>query len=236
MLDRQRQHPHRLLWGVEPHRVLRCHKVHQELRLPLPVTCHCDHRVRGIHLQRSLKVAHQVQQAVQRNTAGPVGAILNDRHSLTDLSLALAQHYARVAEVILPHVPGRPLSLVRCPSGSAAECFYQKHWSGKRPEFIDTVDIKQSDGKKHPHVVIHEVKGLICVDWMRNSRGATAVAPWSTRARPAAGVAVPIPWSQLATLASGDQFTLLTVRNTTPRSDPWQGLLDSRQHLKALAG
>src|SRR4029079_11260083 len=55
-------------------------------------------------------------------------------------------------------------------------------------------------------------EGLIFIDWLRNTRGATALAPWCTRARPNAGVSVPIPWSQLGALRSGDQFTLESIR------------------------
>ncbi len=43
----------------------------------------------------------------------------------------LAEFYADVADWILPHVIGRPLALVRCPSGVENECFFQKHsWNG----------------------------------------------------------------------------------------------------------
>ena len=43
----------------------------------------------------------------------------------------LAEFYAEIADWVLPHVVDRPLSLVRCPSGSGKECFFQKHaWEG----------------------------------------------------------------------------------------------------------
>ena len=43
----------------------------------------------------------------------------------------LAEFYAEIAEWILPHVVGRPLALVRCPSGVGQACFFQKHaWTG----------------------------------------------------------------------------------------------------------
>ncbi len=50
-------------------------------------------------------------------------------------------------------------------------------------------------------------KGRIFVDWLRNQRGATAVLPYSVRARDGAGVAVPITWKQLTDTAAGNAFT-----------------------------
>jgi bifunctional non-homologous end joining protein LigD len=263
--------------------------------------------------------------------------------------LDLAKYYARVSRLLLPHVADRPLALVRCPEGvGAGECFFQKHWTGKLPESLDTVSIRQSDGKKHPHVVIHDTeglvtlvqwgvmeihpwgaraddpdkpdriifdldpgpgitwsdiveaalgmrelldalgltswvktsggkglhvvvpiarraswdevsqfarqvaehmqeafpghfvskaakaarKGVIFVDWLRNTRGATAVAPWSSRARPEAGVSVPLPWKALSSLHGGADFTVSTLgKGTLPRTDPWKEMLKARQSL-----
>jgi bifunctional non-homologous end joining protein LigD len=261
--------------------------------------------------------------------------------------LDLARYFARVAPLMLPHIAARPLSLVRCPEGSAHQCFFQKHWMGTRPPSIDTVAIRQSDGKQHPHVVVHDVegvvtlvqwgvmeihpwgsraddperpdrilfdldpgagvawvavreaalglrallgelglsswvktsggkglhvmvpiarraswdqvaefsraiaehmqaefpdrfvakasksarKGVIFIDWLRNTRGATAVAPWSTRARANAAVSTPLPWSQLGKLAGGDQFTLSSIRADRLRQDPWAAMFTARQAL-----
>lgn len=75
-------------------------------------------------------------------------------------------------------------------------------------------------------------KGLIFVDWLRNTRGATAIVPWSARARAAAGVSVPIPWSQLGKITSGEQYTVESIAAArTPRVDPWREMLASRQAL-----
>ena len=46
--------------------------------------------------------------------------------------LDVARYYESVAEWILPHLAGRPLTLVRCPEGITGECFFMKHskaWS-----------------------------------------------------------------------------------------------------------
>ncbi len=50
-------------------------------------------------------------------------------------------------------------------------------------------------------------KGRIFVDWLRNQRGATAVLPYSVRARAGAGVAIPVTWAQLAESVAGNAFT-----------------------------
>jgi bifunctional non-homologous end joining protein LigD len=67
-------------------------------------------------------------------------------------------------------------------------------------------------------------KGKILVDYLRNGRGATAVAPYSTRARPGAAVSMPLDWSELSPAIGPAYFT---VMNALPRlsaleADPWQ--------------
>jgi bifunctional non-homologous end joining protein LigD len=76
----------------------------------------------------------------------------------------------------------------------------------------------------------------IFVDYLRNSREATAVAPYSTRARPGAPVSVPIDWSELGTLKSANQYTVLDLpaRLKRLRKDPWADIGRLKQALPKL--
>ncbi len=262
----------------------------------------------------------------------------------------LADYYTKVARFILPHLAGRPLSVVRCPEGRPGSCFYQKHLSGSVPDALRRISIRQSDGMR-PYAVVEDVEGLLAlvqigalevhhwgaradrveapdrivfdldpgagvswaalcaaageirallaevgleswvktsggkgihvvapierratwaqvsaftravaetleehapdrylsraakaarsgrifIDWLRNTRGATAVAAWSTRARPGAPVSLPCSWAALAGLGRADALGVAAVlADGVPyRTDPWRGMLTTRQRLPA---
>jgi bifunctional non-homologous end joining protein LigD len=73
----------------------------------------------------------------------------------------------------------------------------------------------------------------IFVDYLRNSREATAIAPYSTRARPGATVAVPLSWDELGTQKAPNLFTVLNLskRLAKQRKDPWADMGRIRQAL-----
>ena len=68
-------------------------------------------------------------------------------------------------------------------------------------------------------------KGRIFLDWLRNQRGATAVMPYSARAREGAPVSAPVTWEELDRFESGHHFSIRDAEE----------LLD-RASSKALAG
>ncbi|MEO6709213.1 MAG: DNA ligase D, partial [Planctomycetota bacterium] len=76
-------------------------------------------------------------------------------------------------------------------------------------------------------------KGKIFLDWLRNSRGATAVAPWATRAREGATISMPIRWEEASKLRSGDSFTLESVTRLVRKSyrDPWSDLPRAKNRI-----
>src|SRR5579859_5270494 len=69
-------------------------------------------------------------------------------------------------------------------------------------------------------------KGRIYLDYLRNGRGASAVASYSLRARPGFPVATPIAWNELRRLPGGGAFNRLTVpaRLEGLAEDPWNEL------------
>ena len=256
----------------------------------------------------------------------------------------LADYFEAVAPAMLPHLAGRPVSIVRCPNGAGKPCFFQKHAAAGLPATIGSIPVPDRDNPKHSEAYIavdtaealadlaqlgvlelhpwgsqasaleqpdrlildldpdeslpwstvidsaqtiraflkelqletfvkttggkglHVVaaiqpsaewpdirlfargialaiessdprlylikmtkaarKGRIFLDWMRNERGATAIAPWSPRARPGMRVAVPLGWDELAggpPIFAVANFTDWRER-LEPKNNPWAGM------------
>jgi bifunctional non-homologous end joining protein LigD len=80
--------------------------------------------------------------------------------------------------------------------------------------------------------------GKIYVDYLRNGRGATFIAPYSPRAREGAPIATPITWDELASGIKPAAFTLRTLParlDALGDRDPWQGYGATRQSITAAA-
>jgi bifunctional non-homologous end joining protein LigD len=253
---------------------------------------------------------------------------------------------------MLPHVDGRPLSLVRCPDGIEGERFFQKHLGPYAPKALRAVPIKEKNGVRE-YGIVDDVAGLVAItqiggleihvwgsredrverpdqlvfdldpapdvawprvieaakelkeflrelglecfvktsggkglhlvapivrrlewpavydfcrrvalaaeravpdryvatmskklrtgkifiDYQRNQRGATAVAAYSTRAKPGAPISLPISWRELSRVSSATQFKLRNVmkRLAADRPDPWADFFELQQSISAKA-
>ena len=272
--------------------------------------------------------------------------------------LQLVRYYQAVAELVLPHVAGRPLSLFRCPDGMPADpkakpaCFFMKHpglmtprslekhrilerskpadymvardlagvlelaqmsileihpWNAlvdeieypdrvifdldpdpavpwarvvegafeirRRLAAFDLDSVVKTTGGKGLHIVMpfsaqsrvswddalafsqavserlarEQPKGYVAtmskaqrtgkifIDYFRNHRGSTAIAAYSTRARPGATVSVPLAWEELTPALDPRAFTVETVpaRALALKADPWAATLAAKQRLTA---
>jgi bifunctional non-homologous end joining protein LigD len=76
-------------------------------------------------------------------------------------------------------------------------------------------------------------KGRIFIDYLRNARGATAVAAYSTRARTGAPVSTPLAWDELSGAIRSDDFTAANIpaRLRSLQADPWKAFERLRQAL-----
>jgi bifunctional non-homologous end joining protein LigD len=302
--------------------------------------------------KRSVAAHRTARTRTPANDNSPLAQLTNpDRVFYPDKGYTkrdLAEYYLSVASSVLPHLVGRPLSIVRCPEGWQSERFFQKHrtqgmprtirsikvreknavrewlavddeaglvglvqlgtleihpW-GSRQENLDLPDrlifdldpgegvrwgavidaareVKQrlqdwkldsfvrTTGGKGLHVVVpispratwDELKlvargfaftlqnenadrylataskaqraGKIYVDYLRNARGSTAIASYSTRARAGATVAIPLRWGELSAGLDPASFNLETVprRLARVRTDPWNGFFDVKQSI-----
>jgi bifunctional non-homologous end joining protein LigD len=264
----------------------------------------------------------------------------------------LAEYYELVADVMLPHVVDRPLTLLRCPEGRSKHCFFQKHPGESLADGLTRVTVPASEGPdeyaaiedrrglralvqmsalevhvwgalasdaEHPdrlvfdldpdagldfkrvveaahatralleelglkswvkttggkglHVTVpitpradwDEVKafcrgvaeelaareperyvatmskakrqGKVFIDYLRNGRGATFIAPYSPRAREGAGIAMPIEWDELTAKFKPEKFSVRNARQHLEQrgADPFASLLKSRQPLPAVS-
>jgi bifunctional non-homologous end joining protein LigD len=263
---------------------------------------------------------------------------------------AIAEYYVRAADLMLPYLSRRPLTLVRCPEGRGEDCFFQKHAGSSVPDEIERIPIEERSGKTRDYMRVHSRRSLVAtaqvgalelhiwgarsdrlerperivfdldpdatlrfarvrdsafelrevldaaglqsfalltggkgvhvivpirrtrpwtdvkefakgvatrlaeaaperyvakaskelrtgriyLDWLRNERGATAIAPWSPRARPGAPVAAPVDWEELDEISASATFTLDNIaERLTKRPPAWSGYGSVQQSITA---
>jgi bifunctional non-homologous end joining protein LigD len=101
-----------------------------------------------------------------------------------------------------------------------------------------TQGVAEAMSRAHPERYVANMskrarRGRIFIDWVRNGRGATAVAAYSTRARLQAPVSTPLAWDELSEGLRSDHFTLDNLRERLDfvRRDPWEGFFKRRQRI-----
>ena len=106
-----------------------------------------------------------------------------------------------------------------------------------------TASVAEDMAKRRPERYVATMskrarRGRIFIDYLRNERGATAVAAYSTRALPRATVSTPLEWDELSESLKSDHFTVDNVRHRLEflKRDPWPGFFKLRQRIPVNHG
>lgn len=77
--------------------------------------------------------------------------------------LDIAVYYALVGDFMLPHIMGRPVSLVRCPTGLPKDCFFQRHAFTGMPPSVVTFETVNSEGETKSFLSVEGAKGYLAL-------------------------------------------------------------------------
>lgn len=77
--------------------------------------------------------------------------------------LDIAVYYAFVGDFMLPHILGRPVSLVRCPTGKPQDCFFQRHAFTGMPSSVATFKSDNSKGETKTYLSVEDAKGYLAL-------------------------------------------------------------------------
>jgi bifunctional non-homologous end joining protein LigD len=156
----------------------------------------------------SRRAAATLPPAIARVRITHPDRVLYPGPGITKADVAL--YYAQVAPYILPHLTGRPLSLVRCPEGVTKSCFFQKHPTTGVPASVHRVSIREKN-QTVPYLMVDDVDGLLGLIQV----GALEIHSWGSRA---------------AQLECPDQL----VFDLDPDEDlPWQRSIEAAERLRS---
>ncbi|EUB98337.1 DNA ligase D [Rhizobium sp. CF080] len=98
-------------------------------------------------------------------------------------------------------------------------------------------DVCEQMARENPDLYLikmakNQREGRIFLDYLRNDRTATAVAPLSPRARPGATVSMPLTWTQVKSDLDPKRFTVRTVPALLAKSSAWQDYCDGQRPLE----
>jgi len=92
--------------------------------------------------------------------------------------MQLARYYERIGDWILPHVAGRPLTLVHCPAGLTAPCHYLKHAKAWGPSQLRRVRIQEKT-KVGEYLVADSIEAVVSLAQM----GIVEIHTWNSTAK-----------------------------------------------------
>ena len=115
---------------------------------------------------RSMGAGMQAKQRMSSATRAPAiaGVVLShaDRVIFPSQGLSkldVARYYEAAADWLLPHLDGRPLSVIRCPSGATRDCFFQKHLHEPVPAELQA-ELRETAGA-HPYMITGDIAAVI---------------------------------------------------------------------------
>jgi bifunctional non-homologous end joining protein LigD len=92
----------------------------------------------------------------------------------------LLRYIAEVSPYMLTHLADRPLTMIRMPDGIGGQRFFQKHWTQKRPAFVETITVwSESKDESHDYIVCNNLPTLL---WLAQS-GTLEFHVWHSRAK-----------------------------------------------------
>lgn len=77
--------------------------------------------------------------------------------------LDIAVYYAAVGDFMLPHILGRPVSLVRCPTGKPSDCFFQRHAFTGMPATMVSFETQNFDGEARHYIAVEDAKAYLAL-------------------------------------------------------------------------